>query len=421
MAGTGSGIGIVGAGVGGLHLGLLLRQYGIPATIYTDKTPDQLVGGRLMNTVVHHHHTRVRERALGVNYWDGLGAEYDRALMYLGGEQPLLIRGDLARPSIGVDYRIYLSTIRGEFERRGGVVVVGTVGADDLAGLSERHDPVAVASGRGSLTELFPRVAQLSPYDRPQRILCAGYYRGIASAPNHDLTFSIAPGHGEVIEGQFHSFDGLVTVLTIEAIPGGDQELLARLRPGDDQAGFERAMLDMLRRHHPTIYARVDPRRFGLTRPQDILQGALTPTVRRSYALLGNGRPVIAVGDIRAVVDPIAGQGANAASYSAWTLGQAIVEHLVGQDSPFDEGFCRGVEARTREYLESVSAWSNAMLQPPAPHVIDLMVAMAQNKVIADEFITNFGHPVRQWGLLATPERTAAFLGRYATLEQAAD
>ena len=30
-------IGIVGAGVAGLQLGLFLRQHGIPATIYTDR------------------------------------------------------------------------------------------------------------------------------------------------------------------------------------------------------------------------------------------------------------------------------------------------------------------------------------------------------------------------------------------------
>ncbi len=421
MAKTRAGIGIVGAGVGGLHLGLLLRQYDIPATIYTDKTRTQMVRGRLMNTVVHHHHTRVRERALGVNYWDGLGSEYGCAHMYVGGEQPLVIQGDLERPGIGVDYRIYLSTLLGEFEHRGGTVVAGAVGAADLEGLSERHDLVAVAAGRGSLTELFPRVAEHSPYDRPQRILCAGYYRGIAPSPRRGLTFSIAPGQGEAIEGPFHSFDGLVTVLTFEAIPGGDQEILARLRPDDDQEGFERAVLDVLRRHHPTIYARVDPTRFGLTRPQDVLQGAVTPVVRQSYAMLGNGRPVIAVGDIRTVVDPIAGQGANAASYTAWTLGQAIVEHMVGQDGPFDERFCRQVEGRTQEYIGSVSDWSNFMLRPPAPHLIDLLVAMAQNKVIADQFITNFSHPVRQWGILATPERTAAFVARHGAMEQAAD
>jgi 2-polyprenyl-6-methoxyphenol hydroxylase-like FAD-dependent oxidoreductase len=34
-------IGIVGSGIAGLHLGLFLRQHGISATIYADRTPDE--------------------------------------------------------------------------------------------------------------------------------------------------------------------------------------------------------------------------------------------------------------------------------------------------------------------------------------------------------------------------------------------
>ncbi|MDP9374374.1 MAG: hypothetical protein M3Q65_18370 [Chloroflexota bacterium] len=78
-------------------------------------------------------------------------------------------------------------------------------------------------------------------------------------------------------------------------------------------------------------------------------------------------------------------------------------------------------EERTREHIGSVSDWSNFMLRPPAPHLIDLLVGMARDKAIADQFITNFSHPVRQWGILATSERTAAFLARHGAMEQAAD
>ena len=35
-------IGIIGAGVAGLHLGLRLRQFGIDCTIMTDRSPDQV-------------------------------------------------------------------------------------------------------------------------------------------------------------------------------------------------------------------------------------------------------------------------------------------------------------------------------------------------------------------------------------------
>jgi 2-polyprenyl-6-methoxyphenol hydroxylase-like FAD-dependent oxidoreductase len=45
-------IGIIGAGVAGLHLGLLLQKYGVAATIYAEKTPEQQLAGQLRNIVV---------------------------------------------------------------------------------------------------------------------------------------------------------------------------------------------------------------------------------------------------------------------------------------------------------------------------------------------------------------------------------
>ena len=68
-----SSIGIVGAGVSGLHLGLYLRQHDVPVTIYAERSPDEVRASRLLNTVGHHHHTLERERALGVHHWDAAG------------------------------------------------------------------------------------------------------------------------------------------------------------------------------------------------------------------------------------------------------------------------------------------------------------------------------------------------------------
>jgi hypothetical protein len=33
--------------------------------------------------------------------------------------------------------------------------------------------------------------------------------------------------------------------------------------------------------------------------------------------------------------------------------------------------------------------------------------------IVADEFTDNFNQPERQWDILATPERTSAFLARH--------
>jgi hypothetical protein len=99
-------------------------------------------------------------------------------------------------------------------------------------------------------------------------------------------------------------------------------------------------------------------------RPLDSLQGAIVPTVRRGYASLGNGRFALGLGDVHIVNDPIGGQGANAASYAAFVVGEAIREMAA-----FDEGLCQMVDARRWEYLSAVTNFNNALLLPPSPAV----------------------------------------------------
>jgi 2-polyprenyl-6-methoxyphenol hydroxylase-like FAD-dependent oxidoreductase len=400
-------IGIVGAGVAGLHLGLLLRQHDIPVTIYTDKTGDELAGGRLLNSVAHHHPTLERERQLGVHHWDAAEYGYVCHHHYLGGPAPMAFRGDFASPSSAIDYRLYLPRLMGDFEDRGGRVVVRSVQADDLDRLATGHDLLVVASGRGTLGGLFGRRADKSPYDKPQRRLCVALWHGIRPADPKGVTLSISPGHGELVEIPIYSFDGHVTALLFENIPGGDLEVLADVRYDEDPVAFEQTVLQKLKEHHPAVYERVEPGSFAVTRPQDILQGALIPHMRADYAQLANGRYALAVGDIHSVVDPLVGQGANSASYSAWTVGEAILEDL-----GFDELFCQRVARRRADVVEGISDWTNFMLAPPPPHFVALLIAMAQHKAICDEFTTNFGHGERQWTVLATPERTHAYLAR---------
>lgn len=148
--------------------------------------------------------------------------------------------------------------------------------------------------------------------------------------------------------------------------------------------------------------------RFGLTDELDLVQGAITPRINEDYALLDNGRPVVALGDVHAVVDPVVGQGANCASYSAWQLGQTIL-----QDPNFDERFCGKVAERRRDRVHATSDWTNLMLAvPPPQHLLEMITAMSRERAVADVFTGNFNHPERQWDILATPERTRAFLSR---------
>jgi 2-polyprenyl-6-methoxyphenol hydroxylase-like FAD-dependent oxidoreductase len=123
---------------------------------------------------------------------------------------------------------------------------------------------------------------------------------------------------------------------------------------------------------------------------------------------LASGRYAIAVGDVHTTVDPVIGQGANAASYSAWTVGEAIVSDLA-----YDERFCERVARDREERVMGISDWTNLMLNPPQ-HVIELLMAMAGNRVLCDAFTGNWDRPERNLDALATPERTRAFMERHA-------
>jgi hypothetical protein len=88
---------------------------------------------------------------------------------------------------------------------------------------------------------------------------------------------------------------------------------------------------------------------------------------------------------------------------------------VIGEDPNFDERFAQKAAARRANRVRAISDWTNLMIAlPPAPHLLQLLGAMSQNPAVADEFTDNFNQPERQWDILATPERTSAFLARHA-------
>jgi hypothetical protein len=353
--------------------------------------------------VAHHHHTLERERALGVDHWDVDEYGYVCHHHCIAGE--VRFRGDFVHPSSAVDYRVYLPRLMEDFQERGGeLAIVPTIGLEDIERLSQGHDLMVVAVGRRSVDELFARRDDKSPYDRPQRRLSAGIYSGIAYSDPKGVGVHFAPGHGELLELPIYSHDGFATALLFENVPGGVLEPLAHIRYDDDPAAYDKLVLDTLRTYYPMTAERVDPDAFGLWSSRDLLQGALTPIVREDYARLSSGRYALAMGDAHTVVDPMMGQGANSASYSAWTIGEAIVA-----DHVYDERFCRRVARRREGFVHGVSDWTNLMLNPP-PHVQEFLGALSQDKALCDEFTTNFNDPERQVDILATPERTHAYL-----------
>jgi 2-polyprenyl-6-methoxyphenol hydroxylase-like FAD-dependent oxidoreductase len=399
-------IGIIGAGVAGLHLGLFLLQRGMSATIYAERSAGDQLGAQLPSLVARHSPTREREKALGVNHWDSApSGQVGQMRVTVAGEQPLVIRGNLDEPSIVVDMRIYCARLMEDFAARGGKLVVGNLTPADVERLSDDHDLMVVSTGRAGIGAMFPRCTVRSSYDAPQRQIVTAIFRGIAYPQPMGADFVIIPGAGEIFALPIYSFEPGLTGIGVEAIPGGPLEALARMRYQDDPRAFELAMLDVLERLAPSLAARIDPQAFQVTRGLDVMQGAITPTVRRGYTQLANGRFALALGDTHILNDPILGQGANNASHAAWQLGEAICEA-----AEFNEAFCQAFDERVWGYVGPVTSWNNAMLQPPPAHMVEFLVAAAMHQPVADTFANYFRRPVEGWEVLSNPERSTAVL-----------
>lgn len=395
-------IGIVGAGISGLHLALRLQQAGVTTTLYAERTPDELAAGPPANLAVRFEHTRARERQLGVAPWDAPEYGMYGANFSALGDPPLNFWGRLSRPGSAVDFRVYLPRLMADYTDRGGRLEILAPDAESVVRLGNRHDLVVVASGRRSVSELFPRDPDRSLHTEPQRKITAALYRGIAPDPRNGLHFQLCPGVGEIFSIRLLTPEGVLAGVNIEAIPGGPLEYLSSLSPAD---GLVRAVLKELAEHAPALRERIDEREFDLTRPIDLLQGGITPTVRTGWAALTEGKYSVAVGDAWVVNDPVTGQGANLGSHSAFLLAEQI---LAGP--PYDEAFCRKAEARMWEFAGPVTEWTNAFLEPPPPHALEVLGVASIDERVADAFVDNFNDPLAQWNALRTPEAAAAWL-----------
>ncbi|WP_132423239.1 styrene monooxygenase subunit StyA [Pseudonocardia endophytica] len=406
-------IGIIGAGTAGLHLGLYLLQHGVDVTILSDRDPDAIRNGQLPNTVAHHAVTIRREQQLGIDHWGVDDHGYVGHEYFVGGPEPLRFRGDYHSPSRAVDYRIYHPRLMEDFVERGGRIEYGQIVHDDVPALGARFDLLAVGTGKGPFGQMFGRLPTDSPFDRPQRALCVGVFQGVEQLDPRSVVWSASPGAGEMIEIPFLTFGGMATALVFENHIGGDLEVLSRTTYDDDPAAFRARILDALRTHYPLTAERVDPSAFDLPHgSRDLVQGGVTPSVRRSHIVLDDGTLAVSLGDVKATVDPVLGQGGNVASHAAWVLG----EEIVAQDI-FDARFVEQVERKRDDRVLAATRWTNFMLEGLRTMPAEFREALrtiAESPQLADEFTDGFNYPEQQWDRFATPERTAAWLSRGA-------
>ncbi|WP_067473724.1 styrene monooxygenase/indole monooxygenase family protein [Nocardia amamiensis] len=378
---------IVGAGQSGLQLAIGLLAAGFQVRLVSDRTGAEIAAGRVTSSQCMFDTALGHERALGLDFWADAVPPIDGIAMTilnppgtpLAGSKAIEWAARLDAPAQSVDQRVKMSAFMAEFVRRGGELVIHEASVEDLEIYTQQSDMVIVAAGKGAIAKLFARDAQRSYFDSPQRALALTYVNGMAPRPDHSAVgYNIIPGVGEYFTFPALTLTGPCDIMVFEGIPGGPWDCWADARtPEQHFETSQRLVSEFL----PWEAERC--RNVSLTDELGTLAGRFPPTVRHPVATLDSGRKVLGMADVVVLNDPLTGQGSNNASKCAAMYLGSIVKH---GDRPFDQEFMQSTFENYWEYAQFVTAFTNSMLLPPPPHVLELFKAAETYSEIGHRF-----------------------------------
>ena len=79
-------------------------------------------------------------------------------------------------------------------------------------------------------------------------------------------------------------------------------------------------------------------------------------------------------------------------------------------DGPYDQAFMQDTFASFWDYAQYPTTWTNAMLQPPPPHIVQVLGAASLHQQIADRFANGFNDPRDLFTWFMDPARSASYL-----------
>jgi hypothetical protein len=123
---------------------------------------------------------------------------------------------------------------------------------------------------------------------------------------------------------------------------------------------------------------------------------------------------VLGIGDVTILNDPVGGQGANNATKFAHMLVEWIVEQ---GDRPFDAAWMVDAFEVFWVYSQYVNAFNAGLLQPPAPHQQQILLAASRNPRIALDFLNGFDHPPSLFPWFMDPAAAARYLVEQGEVE----
>lgn len=405
-------VAIVGAGQSGLQLAIGLRQAGLEVTVISNRTPEEIYEGRVMSSQCMFSNALDTERALGIDFWDDVCPPVEGISLAVPnperpGEKAIDWAGRLDRPAQATDQRVKMPRWLEHFESLGGEVLIQEATVDDLERYAGSYDLVVVAAGKGEITGLFERDAERSTFDKPMRALALTYVTGMTPRPEFSaVCFNLIPGIGEYFVFPSLTTTGECEIMVFEGVPGGPMDCWGDVTTPEEHLAKSKWILETFM---PWEAERC--RDVELTDPNGILAGRFPPTIRKPVGRLPSGRVVLGMADVVVLNDPITGQGSNNAAKCA----AVYLERILGRDGgPYDAAWMQETFERYWEYAQAVVTWTNALLTPPPPHVLNLLGAANGEPRIAHRFANGFDDPRDFFDWFMDPAKADAYLAELA-------
>lgn len=399
-------IGIVGAGQAGLQLAIGLRRDGYETVLLSAQTPAEIRAGRVTSSQCMFGTALQYEHDVGITEWDGVCPPIEGIEFTIASPQATPATrwsARLRKPAMSVDQRIKMPQLMEELRRSGGEIRICQAGLAELDTLAAECELVIVAAGKGAIANIFERDSVRSQFDRPMRALALTYVKGLEPRPEHSaVCFNLIPGVGEYFVFPALTTTGPCEIMVFEGVPGGPMDCW---REVTSAAQHLETSLRILEQFVPWEFARAGAVR--LTDTSGVLSGRFPPTVRHPVAKLPSGRFVLGMADVACLNDPVTGQGSNNASKCAEVYRRRILERGT---SAFDAEWMQATFEAYWEYARFVTGWTNAMLLPPPPHVLELLLAAAGRKDIAEWFVNAFDDPRDFFPRLSDPAAAAEFI-----------
>lgn len=399
---------IIGGGQSGLQLGIGLLQAGHKVRVVQNRTAEDIATGKVLSSQCMFHTAVQNERDLGIDFWSDIcppveGINFMVPHPEVPGAKAMDWVGRLDHNAYSVDQRVKIPRWMAEFIRLGGDLVIHDAGIADLEDYAASDDLVIIASGKGEIGRLFARDAAKSPYEAPQRALALTYVKGMTPREGHSaVCFNLIPGVGEYFVFPALTTSGPCEIMVMEGIPGGPMDCWADVKTPADHLARSKQIVET---YLPWEAARC--RDIELTDDNGILAGRFAPTVRHPVGVLPSGRKVLGLGDAVCLNDPITGQGSNNASKAAAVYLRRILDH---GNRPFDADWMQATFDTYWDYAQWVVRWTNMMLQPPPPFVLEIMGTACATPRLAQRMANGFDDPRDFFPWFADPAAAGAYL-----------